>query len=268
MYWWYCIQAYNVAYPLYLFPERNMLDFQSRSETSTADRARAFPTVIHLKIKTKIITEARDLINTSGDIAFHYPAAMIMARNAKEKNRRDFSIDGDLRRPFASSSLLITIPCRFSRSVPLSVPSPPNIPDIIWTATVDHLSPSFSLFLVRLLRNSLSAKGEGWREEEGRDGRRRWKTSDVCPRGIVIFIGSQLSRGFSFSCPVAPCRRLPPIAARKAGGNENTLLFIRRKAHAGRSSGCFDCSICSVDRIARDDRGSNWIITRRPFVEN
>lgn len=135
-------------------------------------------------------------------------------KNAEEKDHRDFFIDGDLRPPM-SSSLLIMIPRRFSRSAPLSTPSPPNIPDIIWTATVDHLSPSFSLLLVRLLRNSLSAEGEGWREEKGRGGRRRWKTSDVCPRGIVIFIGSQLSRGFSFFCPVVPCRRLLPLPCEK-----------------------------------------------------
>lgn len=38
-------------------------------------------------------------------------------------------------------------------------------------------------------------------EEEEEEESRRWKTSDVCPRGIVIFIGLQLSRGFSPSHP-------------------------------------------------------------------
>lgn len=140
----------------------------------------------------------------------------------------------------------------FSKREPLSIPSPPNIPDIIWTATVDHLSPSFSLFLVRLLRNSLSAEGEGWREEGGRDGRRRWKTSDVCPRGIVIFIGSQLSRGFSFSCPAVPCRRLLPLPREKPAAMK-TLLFMRRKASPVVWMFRFGLFDMSVDRIARDD---------------
>lgn len=77
--------------------------------------------------------------------------------------------------------------------------------------------------------------------ERGEVGGRRWKTSDVCPRGIVIFIGSQLSRGFSFSCPACSLPPSPSIAARRASGNESTLLFIRREVYAGRSSGRSMC---------------------------
>lgn len=152
---------------------------------------------------------------------FHYPAAtQHIAKNTKEKDRRDFSIDGDLR-PFASSSLLIMIPRRFSRRRSPFIPSPPNIPDIVWTAAADHLSSlstflSRSLFLVRLLRNSLSTKKakNGEEREEGTggggDGKRR-----TCAREALSF-SSARSFPAAFLPPVPCCYLLPFV--RKASG--------------------------------------------------
>lgn len=71
-------------------------------------------------------------------------------------------------------------------------------------------SSFFPLFLAlsRLVITKLAFNdgGEGWRRREEEQERKQWKTSDVCPRGIVIFIGSQLSRGF----PPPTRRFLPP----------------------------------------------------------
>lgn len=90
-------------------------------------------------------------------------------------------------------------------------------------------SRSFPFDYYETQRKTKSGEANGKAEGEERWlCKRRWRTSDVCPRGIVIFIGLQLSRGFSSSYrPRVSCRRFFP-SARKASGNENTLLFIRR----------------------------------------
>lgn len=136
-----------------------------------------------------------------------------IAKNNKEKDCRDFSIDGDLR-PSASSSLLIMIPRRFSsRRRSFLLPPSPFHPFAFQYSgycmnrdAADHLSslflPPSHPFFVFLARSFSSGYYETRFQRRRRrtrmrgkgrnDRRRRWKTSDVCPRGIVIFIGSQL----------------------------------------------------------------------------
>lgn len=247
--WWYCIQAYNIAYPLYLFPKRNMLDFQSRGETSTADRARC--------ISDSDTFENQNENNHGGQ------------RLDKHERRRSVSLSGN---NDYGEECQRKGPSWFFPSMPTSGGLPRPRLCLLWSRVVFleaspspplrrpifrilyeprrsiiflPLSPSFSLFLVRLLRNSLSAKGEGWREEEGRGWEKAVENVGRVPARHCHFHRlAAFPRLFLLLSPAVPCRRLPPIAARKAGGNENTSLFIRRKAHAGRSSGCFGCSIC------------------------
>lgn len=72
-----------------------------------------------------------------------------------------------------------------------------NIPDIVWNATTDHLS--LLSFAPAISFSSLFSSGyyETRFQRYRRTGVRKrsesgWKTLDVCPPGIVIFIGSQL----------------------------------------------------------------------------
>ena len=225
----------------------------------------AFPVLIHSK--NRIITEARlDKREYSVSLSSNND----VAKNAKEKDHRDFSIDSDLR-PSASSSLLIMIPRRFSRSEPLSTPSPPNIPDIIWTATVDHLFSSFSLFSSGYYETRFQRKmkaGEGSRkvrqekavENVGRVPARHCHFHRIAafPRLFLLlsclFLAATPRRAVSFHY-----RAKSPLLS--AAMKIRCSLFAAKRTHAGRSSGCFNCSICrEAHGRTRCDRRYDWII--------
>lgn len=210
--------------------------------------------MIHLeKIRTKIITKAR-LDKHERGYSVSLSSNNDVAKNAKEKDHRDFSIDGDLPRLYLLWSRVVFLEAR--------APFHPFATQYSGYYMNRDGRSSFSFFLAlsRPVITKLAFSGR-WRIVRGK--RTRWKMSDVCPRGIVIFIGSQLSRGFSFSCPAVPCRRLLPLPREKPTAMK-TLLFMRRKASP--VVWMFRLFDMSVDRIARDDRRSDWII--RPFVEN
>lgn len=160
------------------------------------------------------------------------------------------------------------IPRRSSRRRSPYIPSPPNIPDIVRTAAADHLSSlssSFSLarsFLVRLLRNSLSTKkAKNGDEREGTrggdDGKRR-----TCAREALSF-SSARSFPAAFLPPLPCCYLLPFRAKSSASGAMKircSLFETYVRLNMFRS---FDTS---GDRIARDDRKSDWIV--KSFIEN